>query len=245
MKLIFVGDPMQHGSVPRGALMRVLKDYGGIKPFRLTEILRQKMPKPGYRAAATAAVRRQDAGRLRCPRRHGPGQGDRRRRTATGTWPPITCKSWMRASRCWSCPRRTPKRRHHARDPRAAPQGREARRRGPRIYPAGRGRYQRGRTRAGHHLPAGRRDPVPPERQGRLHQGRAAHRHRSGPGAGVGSGKFSLYRPETIALAVGDRIRFTGTVKTLDGEHTLKNGDDPHRRRIHAGRQHHGSITAG
>ena len=36
--------------------------------------------------------------------------------------------------------------------------------------------------------------------------------------------KFSLYRPEAIALAEGDRIRFTGTVKTLDGEHTLKNG---------------------
>ena len=36
--------------------------------------------------------------------------------------------------------------------------------------------------------------------------------------------RFSLYRPETIALAEGDRIRFTGTVKTLDGEHTLKNG---------------------
>ena len=36
--------------------------------------------------------------------------------------------------------------------------------------------------------------------------------------------KFSVYRPETIALAEGDKIRFTGTVKTLDGEHKLKNG---------------------
>jgi hypothetical protein len=35
--------------------------------------------------------------------------------------------------------------------------------------------------------------------------------------------RISLYRPETIALAEGDKIRFTGTVKTLDG-HTLKNG---------------------
>ena len=50
LKLIFVGDPMQHGSVPRGALMRILKDYGGIKPFRLTEIMRQE--NPDYRAAA-------------------------------------------------------------------------------------------------------------------------------------------------------------------------------------------------
>jgi hypothetical protein len=38
------------------------------------------------------------------------------------------------------------------------------------------------------------------------------------------AGKFSLYRPETIALAEGDRIRFTGNVKTVDGKHTLKNG---------------------
>src|SRR5262249_22665021 len=36
--------------------------------------------------------------------------------------------------------------------------------------------------------------------------------------------KFSLYRPRSISLAVGDAIRFTGTVKTKDGEHTLKNG---------------------
>jgi len=50
LKLILVGDPMQHGSVSRGALMRVLKEYGGVKPFRLTEIMRQEQPE--YRAAA-------------------------------------------------------------------------------------------------------------------------------------------------------------------------------------------------
>ncbi len=38
------------------------------------------------------------------------------------------------------------------------------------------------------------------------------------------AGKFSLYRPETVALAEGDRIRFTGHVKTLDG-HALRNGN--------------------
>jgi len=36
--------------------------------------------------------------------------------------------------------------------------------------------------------------------------------------------KFSLYRPEAVALAEHDKIRFTGTVKTLDGKHTLRNG---------------------
>ena len=50
LKLVFVGDPMQHGAVARGALMRILKDYGGVKPFRLSEILRQENPE--YRAAA-------------------------------------------------------------------------------------------------------------------------------------------------------------------------------------------------
>ena len=38
------------------------------------------------------------------------------------------------------------------------------------------------------------------------------------------AGKFSLYRPDVIALAKGDQIRFTGTVKTLDGKHKLYNG---------------------
>ena len=50
LKLIFVGDPMQHGSVARGAFMRVLEEYAGIKPFRLTKIMRQKDAE--YRAAA-------------------------------------------------------------------------------------------------------------------------------------------------------------------------------------------------
>jgi conjugative relaxase-like TrwC/TraI family protein len=50
LKLIFVGDPMQHGSIPRGAFMRLLTDYGHVKPFKLSEILRQKDPE--YRAAA-------------------------------------------------------------------------------------------------------------------------------------------------------------------------------------------------
>jgi ATP-dependent exoDNAse (exonuclease V) alpha subunit len=50
LKLIFVGDPMQHGSVPRGALMRVLEEHAHLKPFRLTRIMRQQ--DAGYRAAA-------------------------------------------------------------------------------------------------------------------------------------------------------------------------------------------------
>jgi conjugative relaxase-like TrwC/TraI family protein len=51
LKLTLVGDALQHGAVARGALMRVLKDYAGIKPFRLTQIMRQETPE--YRKAAT------------------------------------------------------------------------------------------------------------------------------------------------------------------------------------------------
>jgi conjugative relaxase-like TrwC/TraI family protein len=39
------------------------------------------------------------------------------------------------------------------------------------------------------------------------------------------AGRFGLFRTEGISLAAGDRIRFTATVKTTDGEHKLTNGD--------------------
>ena len=50
LKLVFVGDPMQHGAVPRGSFLHVLKEYGCIRPFKLTQIMRQESPE--YRAAA-------------------------------------------------------------------------------------------------------------------------------------------------------------------------------------------------
>src|SRR5581483_9069895 len=36
--------------------------------------------------------------------------------------------------------------------------------------------------------------------------------------------KFTLYRPETIKLSAGDKIRGTGTVTTTCGKHKLRNG---------------------
>jgi conjugative relaxase-like TrwC/TraI family protein len=50
LRLTFVGDPRQHGAVPRGAFLHVLKAYGGITPFRVTKIIRQENPR--YREAA-------------------------------------------------------------------------------------------------------------------------------------------------------------------------------------------------
>jgi hypothetical protein len=37
--------------------------------------------------------------------------------------------------------------------------------------------------------------------------------------------KFSLYRPQAVGLAAGDRIRFTGTVEAYRSDHKYKNGD--------------------
>ena len=78
IKLVFVGDPMQHGSVPRGAFMHVLKDirlHQALPPHR----------NPAAGGPANTGRRpqllsgRQDAGRIQCARRHGLGQGNGRR----------------------------------------------------------------------------------------------------------------------------------------------------------------------
>jgi conjugative relaxase-like TrwC/TraI family protein len=50
LRLTFVGDPRQHGSVPRGAFLHVLKTYGHITPLKVTKIIRQEDPE--HRAAA-------------------------------------------------------------------------------------------------------------------------------------------------------------------------------------------------
>ena len=50
LRLTFVGDHMQHGSVPRGSFLHVLKAYGQVKPLAVSEIIRQEGP--DYRAAA-------------------------------------------------------------------------------------------------------------------------------------------------------------------------------------------------
>lgn len=50
LKIIAVGDPLQHGSVNRGAFLTLMGEHAGVKPFRLTEIHRQQGAE--YRAAA-------------------------------------------------------------------------------------------------------------------------------------------------------------------------------------------------
>ena len=49
LKLVAVGDPWQHGSVPRGSFLALMGRHAGLEPFRLSEILRQQDAE--YRAA--------------------------------------------------------------------------------------------------------------------------------------------------------------------------------------------------
>ena len=232
---------------PRGALMRLLKDYGGIQPFRLTEILRQEnaeMPATGRRQRQLSegktlegfdTLDRDGLGHARWPTRP----------TVTGRSRRITCRRWTKSKTCLVV------------SPTHDEAGRITHEIRSQLRDAGQARHRPGRlpgwwrptpakpNGASGDLPAGRRAAVPPERQ-RLQERRAGHRDRSGERCRVEfADRFSLYRPEAIALAEGDKIRFTGTVKTLDGKHTLKNGDDQNGRRVHRQTAISTSITAG
>jgi conjugative relaxase-like TrwC/TraI family protein len=222
VKVIYVGDPMQHGAVPRGALMRILKEYGGLRPFRLTDILRQEDSE--YRAAAKLL-----------------SQGD----TLAG-FDALDRKGWIREVASdeeryraiaadylqsvkdgASCLVVSPTHREKA----AIEQAIRAR-----LRDAGKlGKEERPFSRlVAVNASAAERGVATTYRPGDVIQF-----HQNGKGFTKGdrltvgdpaavplseAAKFTLYRPEPIALAAGDRIRFTATVKTAGGTHTLKNG---------------------
>ena len=222
LKLIFVGDPMQHGSVPRGAFLRLLKDYGNVKPFKLTQIMRQESRE--YRAAAELLsegrtlegfdaldslgwVRElgDDAERVRqVAAEYLQAMQDGKsilivsptHREAAAITDAI--RSELRAAGRLGTEDRAFTRL-------VAVDASEAERGLATTYRAGDviQFYQnaKGFTKGDRLIVA---DPATVPLQ-----------H---------AGKFSLYRPASIGLAEGDVIRFTGTVKTIDGGHTLKNG---------------------
>ena len=154
LKPIFVGDPMQHGAVDRGSFLHVLKDYGCVRPYRLTEILRQQSP--DYKAAAKALsegntlegfdrldamgwIQEQPDGGSALPGGcHRLPAGARRSQIRPGGQP-NACRSGAGD-------------RGHS--PRAAA-GRAAGRRGARPHPPGGHRYHRSRAQRGICLPAG------------------------------------------------------------------------------------------
>ena len=176
LKPVFLGDPMQHGSVPRGSFLHVLKEYGHIRPFKLTRIMRQETPE--YRAAAELL----SEGRtlegfdaldgLGWVRELG-DDAERVRQVAAE----YLRSHGKTANPSWSSRRRMRE---------AAAKSREAIR--SKLRQVGKlGTEEHAFTRlvavdshgsgagAGDDLPARRRAPVPPECQG-LHQGRPAHR---------------------------------------------------------------------
>ncbi len=223
LKLVLVGDPMQHGSVGRGAVMRLLQDYGGIRPFRLTEILRQKQAEDArYLTAATQLSEGKTAEGFDTLDRMGwirqiEDATDRYRHIATDYLQALEDgKSCLVVSPTHAEGARiTQEIRSQLRDLGKLGDDREF----TKLVAAEASEAEKGETatyrpgdvvvfnqhakgfRKGERLTVTDPATVPVQFADRI----------------------SLFRPEAIALAEGDVLRFTGTVKTLDG-HTLKNG---------------------
>ena len=229
LKLIFVGDPMQHGAVARGALMRILKAYGGIQPFKLTEIIRQENPE--YREVAKLLSEGRTAEGFDAIDAMG---GIKEIADDADRYRQIAADYRQASDDLKSLP-------ENKRVLVVSPTHAEAKA----ITAAIRSELrQAGKLGTEDHeftrlvqvdASEAERSQATTYRPGDVIQ---FHQNAKG-GFTKGdrltvtdpatvpvehAGKFSLYRPEKISLAAGDRIRFTGNVKTLDGEHTLKNG---------------------
>jgi conjugative relaxase-like TrwC/TraI family protein len=224
LKLICIGDPYQHGAVARGAFMRIIRDYGNVQPFRLTEILRQENPQ--YREAASLlsqgkAVEGFDAidgmGRVV----EIADDTDRNRHIAADYLQAVedrksvlvvspthaeakgitaAIRQELREAGCIEGDDREFTRLVQV-DASEAQRGQASTYRGGplvlQFHQNAKGGFTKG-------------DRLAVTDPAKVPLSEAA--------------RFSLYRPEKIALAAGDKIRFTGTVKTMDGQHTLKNG---------------------
>ena len=223
LKLIFVGDAMQHGSVSRGATMRVLKDYGGVKPFRLTEIKRQEDAE--YVAAVTKLAEGKPAeGFDSLERKEWDKEivdDDKRYRAMASEYAQAIAdkKTILVVSPTHrEADRITQEIRSKLRE--AGKLGREektftrlvavnaseAERKLTTTYRAGDviqfHNHAKGGFKKGQRLTVADPSTIPVSE----------------------ASKFSLYRPEAITLAVGDKIRGTGTVMSVDGKHKFRNG---------------------
>lgn len=223
LKLIHIGDPFQHGSVPRGALLHILEDYASIKPHRLTEILRQQPP--DYRAAVKLLSRGETLKGFDALDKMGwvreVEDDDARVQAIAGDYLQATQDKA-------TCLVVSPTHREAAAITGAIREG---------LRAAGKlGEADRELTRlAPVDATEAERREASTYREGDVlvfHQN-AKGGFRRGERLVVKeveslplseAARFSLYRPETMALAEGDALRFTGTVKTRDGKHELKNG---------------------
>ena len=229
LSLVFLGDSRQHASVSRGAFMRILQQYGGIEPFRLTGIKRQQD------AEYLAAVQELSQGN--------PVEGFDR----------LQAKGWV-----LELGHPEDRGRHIAADYVRAMEDLKAipeRERVLVVSPTHAEARQitkeiRSQLRASGKLGKEDReftrlvavDATEAERglatTYRAHDVIQFHQNAKGHAKGeritvtdpadvpLGlAARFSLYRPEAVLLAQGDVIRFTSTVKTADDEHKLRNGD--------------------
>jgi len=228
MRLDLLGDSRQHGSVARGALMRVLQEHGGLKPFRLSEIKRQEGK--GYRRAVELFSRGKalegfDAldglGWVRQIK-----EGDRNHAIAADYAQALKDgKSWDEVLVVSPT---------HAEGEAITGAIRGMLRREGRL---GKEEHEFTRLVAANLTEAERSDATH-YRPGeidvlQLHQN--ARGRKAGDRIAVGgiapsalpldqAAKFQAYRAETIALAGGDVIRFTAGGRTADGKHRLNNG---------------------
>jgi conjugative relaxase-like TrwC/TraI family protein len=228
MRLDLLGDSRQHGSVARGALMRVLQEHGGLQPFRLAAIKRQAGK--GYRRAVELFARGETLEGFDTLDRLGwvrqIKEGDRNHAIASDyaqalegghAWDQVLVVSPT-----------------HAEGEAITAAIRGMLRRGGRL-----GKEEREFTRlVAANLTEAERADATNYRPGRVdvlqfHQN--AKGHKSGARIAVGdadparlpldqAGKFQAYRAEPIALSQGDVIRFTAGGKTADGKHRLNNG---------------------
>ena len=224
-RLVLLGDPMQHRSVGRGAVMRLLKEYGGITPFQLKEILRQKHAEdPRYLAAVTQL-------------------SEGRTEQGFGT---LDAMGWVHevADPAGRYQRIADDYMQALKDKKSVLVVSPTHAEGAcitqeirsKLKDAGKlGTGERELTR----LVSAETSEAERGETASYRRGDVLIFHNNARGFKKGerltvtdparvpvvfADRFSHYRPEVIAMAEGDRLRFTGTVKTLDGEHTLKNG---------------------
>ena len=224
LKLVFVGDPLQHGSVPRGSFMRVLKDYAGLSSFRLTEIMRQE--DRDYRAAAQSLSEGKTLEGFDAIDRKG---WVRECRDDASRYAAIGAEYLSAVQEGVSCLVVSPTHRE------AASIVAEIR---SRLKDAGLlGKEEHAFTRL---TPVADVSEAQKGLATTYQKGDVLIFHQNCKGGFVkgqridvtdpskvpvaAASAFSLYRPETIMLADGDKIRFTGTVKARDGT-KLSNGD--------------------
>jgi conjugative relaxase-like TrwC/TraI family protein len=227
LKFLFVGDVMQHGSVSRGAFMRLLTEKGTLRPIKLTRILRQKGP--AYRAAAQLFADGRAAEGFDALQRMGwviemADPAERARRIAGDYVGSLKeCRRWQDvlviAPTHAEAGAITAEIRSKLRE--AGKLGEE--RQFTRLVAVDTSEAERGQ--ASTYRPGDVLVLHQNARGGFIKGDRVVVTDPARVPLLSEAAKFSVYREEKINVAVGDVVRFTGTVKTLGANpRVLKNG---------------------